>query len=332
MRAIVQDRYGSEDVYRVAEIDRPMVGESDVLVRVHAASLHADVWHMMRGLPYILRLMGGGLRRPKNPVPGIDMAGTAEAVGDGVDRFRPGDAVFGQTIKGIQWQNGGAFAEYVAVPEEVLAPKPDGLSFEEAAAVPASALIALENLGSRARPGRQVLVNGAAGGVGIFAVQLAKAAGAEVTAVDRGDKLDMLRSIGADRVMDYAKEDFTRTGDRYEVIVDIPGNHSVSELRRAMTPDGVYVLIGHDGYGAAGHLLGSIPRIARLAVLSPFVSQDLFAGNTDRLEDPLGALEQLIDEGKLTPVVDRAYPLAQIGEAMRYLRSGDVKGKIVLTV
>lgn len=251
MKAIVQERYGSPDVLELREIDEPAVKDDEVLVRVRATSLHPDVWHVLHGRPYVLRIMGAGLRRPKNPVPGTDLAGRVEAVGTAATRFRPGDEVFGESAKGHQWHNAGAYAEYAAVPEDVLEPKPANLTFEQAAAVPTSGSIAYQGvrLQGRVQAGQRVLINGAGGGVGSFAVQLAKAFGAEVTGVDRGRKLDVIRSIGADHVIDHTREDFTRTGERYDVIVDIPGNRTIADCRRALTPKGAYVLIGHEGFG-----------------------------------------------------------------------------------
>ena len=230
MKAIVQDTYGSPDVLELRDIDRPVVEDDEVLVRVRAASVHPDVWHVLTGLPYVLRVMGAGLRKPKNPVPGTDLAGVIESVGKNVTRFGPGDEVFGETLKGMQWINGGAYAEYATAPEDALALKPANVTFEQAAAVPTSALIALPSLraGGEIQAGQRVLVNGAGGGVGAIAVQLAKAFGADVTGVDCTSKLDMVRSIGADQVIDYTQEDFTRRGERYDLIFDIPGNHSLS--------------------------------------------------------------------------------------------------------
>jgi NADPH:quinone reductase-like Zn-dependent oxidoreductase len=276
MKAIVQDAYGSpDDVLRLKDIDKPMVKDDKVLVRVHAASVHPDVWHVVRGLPYVLRLMGAGLLKPKNSVPGTDVAGHVESVGKNVTHFQAGDEVFGETIKGYQWTNGGAYAEYVSVPQYTLALKPDNITFEQAAAPPTSGLIALQNLNEeRLQPGQRVLINGAGGGVGVLAVQIAKAYGAEVTGVDSTGKLEMVRSIGADHVIDYTTEEFTQSGERYDLIFDIPGNHPFSDCRRALTPEGTYVLIGHDHFGeSGGRGLGSLPRFLKLAVLSPFVGQ-----------------------------------------------------------
>ena len=335
MKAIVQDKYGSTDVLELKEIDKPVVKDDEVLVRVHAASVHPDVWHAMRGMPYVLRIMGSGLFKPKNPVPGTDMAGHVESVGNKVEQFQPGDEVFGETVTGTQWHSAGAFAEYVSVAEEALALKPANLTFEQAAAVPTSALIALENLRDRIQPGQKVLINGAGGGLGTFAVQLAKSYGADVTGVDSAAKLDMVHSIGADHVIDYTQEDFTQSGERYDLILDIPGNHSISELRRALTPEGTYVLIGHDRFGASGgRLLGSgIPRFLKLLVLSPFVSQDMgLRLPKGTKKEHLVALKELLEAGKVTPVVDRTYPLSEVAEAIRYLEAGHALGKIVITV
>jgi NADPH:quinone reductase-like Zn-dependent oxidoreductase len=304
-----------------------------VLVRVRAASLHPDVWHVMRGLPYVLRL-GAGLRRPRRRVPGTDLAGHVERVGAKVTRFRPGDEVFGESIKGYQWRNGGAFAEYAAAPEEALASKPANLTFEQAAAIPTSGLIAYNGLREHGpiRPGERVLVNGAGGGVGLFAVQLAKAAGAHVTGVDRSGKLDAIRSAGADEALDGTRTDFTRDGRRYDLILDVPGNHPFSRCRSALTERGTYVLIGHDHYGAIGHRwLGSLPRFARLAVMSPFTSalpRPTFSMPSKR--DGLAALRDLSEAGKLTPVIDRTYPLTEVREAIDRLQRGNVRGKVVI--
>lgn len=253
MRAVVQDAYGSPDGLAVREVDLPVVRDDDVLVRVHAASVHPDVWHVVTGRPYVLRLMGSGLLRPKYRIPGTDMSGQVESVGKNVTRFKQGDEVFGETVLGNQWKNGGAFAEYVSVPQDALAHKPANVTFEQAAAVPTAGLIVLQNLrGVRLRPGAKVLVNGAAGGVGGCAVQLAKAYGAHVTGVDETGKLDLVRSLGADQVVDYTREDFTRGAERYDLIFDIPGNRSFAECRRVLALDGSYVLIGHDRFGDAG--------------------------------------------------------------------------------
>ncbi len=334
MRAIVQTRFGSPDVLELRDLPVPVPKDDEVLIRVRAASLHADVWHVMRGRPLLARLIGAGLFKPKRSVPGTDAAGIVERVGSGVRSLQPGDEVYGEIVRGNQWHNGGAFAEFAVARASQLCRKPSRLSFEEAAAVPTSGLIALQGIREQGHvePGQKVLINGAAGGVGAFAVQLARAYGADVTAVDSTDKLDMLRSLGADHVIDYTVKDFTELGERYDVILDIPGGHPFGALRRALAPTGTYVLIGHDGYGAnAGPILGSVKRFLKLVVLSPFVSQRMNAGIV-KTEDPLGTLTGFIDTGQLTPVIDRTYPLEQTAEAMRYLESGQVQGKVVITI
>ena len=336
MKAIVQSRYGPPaDVLKLGDVDEPVVKDDEVLVRVHAASVHPDVWHVVRGLPYVLRLMGGGLLRPKKRIPGTDVAGRVDAVGREVTRFRPGNEVFGESVRGYQWQNGGAYAERVSVPEDALAPKPANVTFEQAAAVPTSGLIVLHNLPNegRLRSGKSVLINGAGGGVGAIAVQIAKAYGARITGVDSSEKLEMVRSLGADRVIDYAREDFTRSAERYDLIFDIPGNRPFSECRRALTPGGRYVLIGHDRFGkGAGRWLGSVPRVLKLVVLSPFVSQ-LPPPNFSMPNkmDSMALLKELLEAGKLTPVIDRTYPLTQVPEAIGYLEEGRARGKVVIS-
>ncbi len=336
MKAIVQDRYGSPDVLELQDIDKPVVQDGEVLVRVHAASVHPDVWHVLRGLPYVLRIMGAGLLKPKNSVPGTDVAGLVESVGKDAARFRPGDEVFGESVRGHQWHNGGAYAEYASVPEDALALKPANITFEQAAAVPTSGLIALQGLHEygQVQPGQKVLINGAAGGVGAIAVQLAKAYGADVTGVDSARKLDLVRSLGADQVMDYTQEDFTQSGKRYHLILDIPGNHSFSECKRALTPKGTYVLIGHDHFGKQGdRFLGGLPRGLKQIAMSPFVSQlpDLSFSMPSK-RDSMAVLKEFLEAGKITPVVDRTYPLSEVPEAIRYLEEGQARGKVVITV
>ena len=335
MKAIVQNRYGSADVLELREIGEPTVRDDQVLVRVRAASVHADVWHVMRGVPYVLRVMGAGVRTPKNLVPGTDLAGHVVSVGRDVTRFKPGDEVFGQSLVANLWRHGGAFAEYAAVPEARFERKPAGLTFEQAAAVPTSGSIAVQGVRDegRVRAGQTVLINGAGGAVGTFAVQLAKAYGAHVTGVDAAAKLEMLRSIGADRVVDYTQQDFTRSGERYDVVLDIAGNHPWPDIRRALTREGTFVLIGHDQYGAAGHRwFGSLGRFFKLMVVSPFVSQlHPFRGAKDP-GDRLVVLKELIEAGKVTPVIDRAFSLSEVPDAIRYLESGQAQGKVIITV
>ena len=336
MKAMVQDKYGPADLLVLRDIDMPVVGDDDVLVRVRAASVHPDVWHVVSGRPYVLRFMGAGLRRPKNRVPGTDVAGLVESVGKGVTRFQPGDEVFGESVRGHQWHNGGAYAEYVSVPEDALALKPGNITFEQAAAVPTSGLIALQSLRNegRLRPGQSVLVNGSAGGVGAVAVQIAKAYGAKVTGVDDANKLDMVRSLGADRVIDYTQEDFTTMGERYDLILDVPGNHPFSQCRRALNPDGTYVLIGHDHYGNAGRRwVGSLPSALMLIARSPFVKQlPRVSFSTPPKADSIAVLKELLEAGQLTPVIDRTYPLSEVPQAIRYLAAGRAQGKVVITM
>jgi NADPH:quinone reductase-like Zn-dependent oxidoreductase len=335
MKAIVQNRYGSAEVLELGEIDEPVAGDDQLLVRVRAASIHADVWHVMRGVPYVLRMMGAGLRRPKNLVPGTDLAGVVESVGRNVTRFRPGDEVFGQSLVANLWRHGGAFAEYAAVPEARFERKPAGLTFEQAAAVPTSGSLAVQCVRDegRVQAEQTVLINGAGGAVGTFAVQLAKAYGARVTAVDSAEKLDVLRSIGADRVLDYAQVDITKSGERSDAIIDIAGNHPWPDIKRAITREGTYVLVGHDHYGGSGHRwFGSLGRFAKLMVISPFVPQlHPFRGAKDP-GDRLVVMKELIEAGKVTPVIDRTFDLSEVPEAMRYLESGGATGKVVITI
>lgn len=336
MKAIVQSRYGPpEQVLRLRDIERPTPGDAEVLVRVRASCVHPDVWHVVTGRPWILRLMGGGMRLPENPVPGTDVAGIVEAVGRSVTRFAPGDAVFGETHSQLQWVNGGAFAEFVAVPEETLASKPENVGFEQAACVPTSGFIVLLNLrgGARVEPGMEVLVNGAGGGVGSIAVQFAKANGARVTGVDRGDKLEMIRSLGADAVVDYTREDFTRGGERYDLILDVASSLSLRACRRALSPDGIYLLIGHDHFGKArGRVLGSVPRVLGLMAASLF-SRHLPRSEGTRAptkSEAIAVLSELLATGELTPVIDRIFPLEEVPAAMLHLQSGRACGRIVI--
>ncbi len=335
MRAILQTGYGSVDDLELDEVPRPEPAADEVLVRVRAASVHPDVWHVVAGRPAVLRLMGSGVRRPRERVPGTDVAGVVESVGSAVTRFRPGDEVFGETVRGVQWRNGGAFAEYATAPEDGVALKPSDVSFEEAAAVPTAGLIALNNLPQRRVPsGSRVLVNGAAGGVGAFAVQLAKAYGAEVTGVDHARKLALVRSLGADRVIDYTSEDFTRSGEQWDLVLDVPGNHPFRAVRRALDLRGSYVLIGHDAFGATGHRwLGSIPRVLGLvarSAVTPQLRGGSFASPDKRLS--MGTLAEMLERGQLRVVLDRTFPLSQTPQALRHLMSGQPVGRVVVRV
>lgn len=336
MKAIVQERYGSFDDLNLREVDTPVPGDDDVLVRVRAASVHPDVWHVVTGRPYVLRVMGNGLLKPKNPIPGTDMSGIVETVGKNTTRFRPGDAVFGETIVTHQWTNGGAHAEYVSVREEWLELKPENVTFEQAASVPTSGFIALLNLrgGSLVRPGQRVLINGAGGGVGTLALQVAKAHGAQVTAVDSTRKLGMLRSLGADEVIDFTREDFTQRGVRYDLIFDVPGNHSFAACRRTLTPDGKYVLIGHEKFGPSGNrLLGLFPRIFTLIFLSFFTRQlRLGRSSVPGRQATMAVLRELLEAGKITPIIDSTYPLSDAREALRHMIEDELHGKVILVV
>lgn len=335
MKAVIADQYGAPAQLRVGEVDRPVPGEGQVLVRVHAASVHADVWHMVRGVPYVLRLMGGGLRRPAEPIPGTDTAGVVEALGPGTSRFHVGDPVFGEVVEGFQWRNGGTFAEFVTAPEAALERIPEGVSFVDAAAVPTSALIALFTVRREARvqPGERVLVNGAAGAVGQFAVQIARADGAHVTAVERADRLDLLAQIGADEVIDGTATDYTAGPQRYDVVIDIPGNHSFAKVRRVLSDTGRYILVGHDRYGAGGHRwLGSIPRVFALmarSAVSPQVPRPDFSGPGP---EAMAEIAGMLASGAIHPVVGRTYPLVEAVAALEHLESGRARGKVVLTM
>jgi NADPH:quinone reductase-like Zn-dependent oxidoreductase len=325
MRAVVQHRYGPapEDVLDLQELDRPTIGDDEVLVRVRAASVDRGTWHVMSGLPYPVRLAGFGLRRPKYPNPGRALAGTVEAAGTSVAGFKPGDEVFGI--------GNASFAEYARARAGTLAPKPANLSFGQAAAVPVSGLTALQAVRDhgRVRAGQQVLIIGASGGVGSFAVQLARAFGAEVTGVCSTAKADLVRALGADHVLDYTREDVADGGHRYEVIIDIGGNRRLSRLRRALTPGGRLVIVGGE---TAGRWLGGTGRQLRAQVLSPFVSQKLGTFITSENAEDLQALRDLIESGKITPAVDRTYPLAETAAAVRYLLDGHARGKVVIGI
>jgi NADPH:quinone reductase-like Zn-dependent oxidoreductase len=322
MKAIVQDRYGSADVLELRDIDAPVVGDDDVLVRVLAASAHIGDWHTMTGLPYLGR-MAFGLRRPKARVRGQDFAGRVEAVGTNVTQVQPGDEVFGTCD--------GSFAEYATARINKVAPKPANRSFAQAATVPTSGSTALQGLrdAGRVQPEQKVLIIGAGGAVGSFAVQIAKGFGDHVTGVCSTSKVDMVRSIGADEVVDYTRDDFAEKGERYDLMLDTAGNRSVSHLRRALSPRGTLVIVGAEG---GGRWFGGIDRQLRALMLSPFVSQKLgtFIAKA-KLEDLL-ALKELIEAGKVTPVIDRTYPLSEVPEAMRHLEEGHARGKVVITV
>ena len=322
MRAIVQRRYGTADVLHLEELERPVPGPDEVLVRVRAAGLDRGTWHFMTGVPYLGRL-AFGLRVPKNPVLGLDVAGTVEAVGSKVTRFKAGDDVFG-TGK-------GTFAEYTVGREDKLAPKPPSLTFEEAAVVPVSGSTALQGLREcgRIQMGQRVLIVGASGGVGSYAVQLAKALGAEVTGVASTGKLELVRSMGADHTIDYTTEDFADGSRRYDLIIDIGGRRKVSILRRALAPKGTLVLLGGE---EGGRLSGGMGRQLRALVLSIFVDQRLTMFVAKQNRGYLDALSDFIETGRLIPSIDRTYPLDEMPDAMRRLETGQVRGKIAITL
>jgi NADPH:quinone reductase-like Zn-dependent oxidoreductase len=323
MKAIVQDRYGAPgDVLELREIDKPVVGDGDVLVRIRAAGVNAGDWHFVRGAPYIARLVLG-LRKPKQPVPGRDAAGSVEAVGKNVTQFQPGDEVYAEV-------DTGSFAEYTCVSAELAAPMPAGLTFEQAAAVPVAANTALQGLrdAGKLQPGQKVLVNGAAGGVGTFAVQIAKAFGAEVTGVCSTTKTDLVRSIGADHVIDYTREDFVSSGQRYDLIFDLVGNRSLADCRRALTRTGTLVLSS----GTGGRWLGPLGRIVGALLQSPFRRQQLRTFTAKRSKDNLVLLAELMESGKVTPVLGQTYSLSDTPEAIRSVEEGHTRGKLVITI
>jgi len=325
MKAIVQDRYGGPDVLEFSDIDRPVPNDNEVLVQVRAAGLHRGDWHVMTGLPYLIRLVVPdlGLRKPKIPVRGMDLAGRVEAIGPNVTRFQPGDEVFG-------WAD-GAFAEYAAAPEDQLAPKPADLSFEQAAAVPTSGFAALQGLrdSGEVQPGQQVLIIGAAGAVGLFAVQLAKTFGAQVTGVASTTQLELVRSVGADEAIDYTRDDVTDGTRRWDLILDTAGHRSLSQLRRALTPKGTLVIVGSEG---RGRWLGGFDRSLRAPLLARLVGQRLRMLASKPGQQDLQTLRELLEAGKLTPVIDRTYPLGDVPEAMRQMVEGHTRGKLVITV
>jgi NADPH:quinone reductase-like Zn-dependent oxidoreductase len=323
MKAIVQDRYGGLETLEHKDIDRPGPKDDEVLVRVRAAGLDRGVWHLMAGLPYLIRFIGFGVRRPRVRVRGMDVAGTVEAVGGDVTRFQPGDEVFG-------WAD-GSYAEYVSVPAGNLALKPANLSFEQAAIVPISGFAALQALRDvgQVQAGQRVLVIGAAGGVGSYAVQLAKAFGGRVTGVASARQLELVRSLGADDVVDYTREDVTDGSRHWDLVIDTGGHRPLSRLRRALTPRGTLVIVGSEG---RGRWLGGFDRNLRAVALSPFVGQRLGMLSSKTRQDDLQTLRELLEAGKVTPAVSATYPLAEVPEAIRQLVEGHRGGKLVITV
>ena len=324
MKAIVYTKYGPPDVLQLKEVEKPTPKDNEVLIKVHAASVNALDWHFLRGEPFLVRLMGGGLLKPKNKILGADVAGWVEAVGRNVKQFQPGDEVFGD----IYSSGLGAFAEYVCVSENALVLKPASTTFEEVAAVPVAAVTALQGLRDKGQiqPGQKVLINGASGGVGTFAVQIAKSFGAEVTGVCSTRNLDMARSIGADQVIDYTQEDFTQNGQRYDLILAANGYHSIFDYKRALSPKGIYVVTG-----------GSMAQVFQGMLLGPLISMTGSKkmgslGVARANQKDLVFMKELLEAGKVVPVIDRRYPLSEVAEALRYCEEGHAKGKVVITL
>jgi len=322
MKAIVNQKYGTPDIFEYHDVEKPAPKDNEILVKIYAASINSWDWDYLRGKPYLYRLLFG-LLTPKHKILGADIAGRVEAVGNNVNRFQPGDEVYGD-LSGGNW---GGFAEYVCADENALARKPTSLTFEEAAAVPQAAVLALQGLryNGGIQPGQKILINGAGGGVGTFGVQIAKLSGAEVTAVDSTEKLGMLRMLGADHVVDYTKEDFTKNGKRYDLILDVVTNRSIFDYKGALTREGIFVMIG-----------GSLPGIFQIMIIGPLISMTgskkigilVHKPNTKDLD----FLSELFDTGKVKPVIDKCFPLSEVPEAFRYYGEGHTKGKIVITV
>jgi NADPH:quinone reductase-like Zn-dependent oxidoreductase len=323
MKAIVQDKYGSADVLELRDVEKPQPGDDELLIRVHAAGVDPGVWHLMTGLPYLVRVMGYGLRKPKIRIRGTDVAGTVEAAGKNVTQLKEGDQVYGTCD--------GSFAEYACARAERIAPKPSNLSFEQAAAVPVSGMTALNGLrdAGKLQPEQKVLIIGAAGGVGSYAVQLAKAFGAAVTGVCSTSKAELVRAIGADEVIDYTREDFTDGTRQFDLILDTAGRRPLSQLRRALTPQGTLVIVGGEG---GDRWLGGFQRQIFAPLNSLFTEQKLLGLISKERRQDLLTLKDLIEADKLTPVIDRTYPLSEAPQAIRYLEQGHARGKVVLTV
>jgi NADPH:quinone reductase-like Zn-dependent oxidoreductase len=321
MKAIVFTKYGSPDFLELKEVEKPTPKDNEVLVKVHAASINSWDWELLRGTPFANRLIFG-LLKPKIKILGADMAGRVEAVDKNVKQFQPDDEVFGD-ISGCGW---GGFAEHVCARENALALKPTSVTFEEAAAVPQAALLALQGLRYKGQiqPGQKVLINGAGGGAGTFAVQIAKSFGAEVTGVDSTKKLDMMRSIGADQVIDYTQEDFTKNEQRYDLILDVAAYHSIFDYKRALSPKGIYVMVG-----------GSMAQVFQVMFLGPWISMTGSKKMGLLMHKPnkgLAFMKELLEAGKILPVIDRRYPLSEVPEALRYYGEGHVNGKVVITL
>ncbi len=322
MKAIVCTKYGPPDVLQFTEVEKPAPRDDEVLIKIHAASVNAYDWHLLTADFFLVRLMGGGLLKPKNPIPGTDVAGQIETVGRNVKQFQPGDEVFGELAG-----TGGSYAEYVCAPEKMLALKPVNLTFEEAAAVPMAAVSALQGLrdSGQIRSGQKVLINGASGGVGTFAVQIAKTFGAEVTAVCSTRNLDQARALGADHVIDYTREDFTQSRQQYDLILAANGYHPLSAYQRALAPRGIYVMAG-----------GTAAQIFQAMLLAPWMSKrdgkKMGGVSAKASQKDLLILKELLEAGKVVPMIDRRYPFSETAQAMRYLGEGHARGKIVITM
>jgi NADPH:quinone reductase-like Zn-dependent oxidoreductase len=331
VKAVIQSGYGPpEEVLSVQDVAKPVPKDGEVLVRVRAASMHPDVWHVIVGYPFVLRLMGNGLR--PRPIPGTDIAGIVEAVGKGVARFKVGDEVFGECAK-HGWMNGGAYAEYAAVPQDYLALKPSNVSFEQAAAVPTAGTIALSNLGGMRRPKREtVLINGAGGCMGPIALQIAKADGARVTVVDGAEKLPMLRALGADQVVDYRNEDYLRRGERHDFILDVVHFRHPEEYRHALTPHGEYMPIGHAHYdSSAKRILGDIPRFLGLVFKTLLDPQKRKEFKIPKKQEVMETFRGLLETGRLTPVVGKTFALHEVAAAMKCMQEGTIVGRAIIT-
>jgi NADPH:quinone reductase-like Zn-dependent oxidoreductase len=323
MKAIIYTKYGPPDVLQLKEIEKPTPKDNEILIKVHAASVNAADWHLLRAKPFLVRLMGMGLLKPKNKILGADIAGRVEVVGKNVKQFQPGDEVFGDIFDcGL-----GGYAEYVCASEDALVLKPESVTFEEAAAVPLAALTALHALRDKGhiQPGQKVLINGASGGVGTFAIQLAKYFGAKVTTVCSTRNLDMVRKLGADHVIDYTQEDFTKNGERYDLILAANGFHPIFDYKRALRPKGVYVMSG-----------GSGTQMFQAMLLGPFISMTgskiMRSVSSKPNKKDLVFMKELLEAGKVVPVIDRHYPLSEVAEAIRYLEEGHAKGKVIITM
>lgn len=322
MKAVVYHKYGPPDVLKVEDVETPSPKDNDVLIKVHATSVNSWDWDLLNGTPFLVRLVGGGLSKPKIHILGCDVAGTVEAIGKKVTQFKIGDEVFGD-LSGGNW---GGFAEYVCAQEKELTLKPAGVTFEQAASLPQAAVMALQGIRDhgKVKPGHKVLINGAGGGIGSFAIQMAKELGAEITGVDSAQKFDIMKSLGANHVIDYKQEDFTKNGKQYDLVLDVVGHHSIYDYKRSLTPTGIYRMIG-----------GPTPLIFQSVFVAPFITMfskkkmGILAQETNK---DLAYLAELVETGKLDPIIDKVFPLSQTADALQYLGDGKALGKVVVTV